>query len=207
MGWLQQCLDTHRSCNEARNQSPWYPTRLLDVGDVTAESSDVRLILSASETLIGPYCTLSHCWGHSRFIQLNRDTERSLRSGVSLEQMPKTFREAVLATKRLGIRYIWIDSLCIAQDNLSDWSREAASMHKVYSNTYCNLSASASADSSEGLYRQRQPHTFHPTLVNLCVEGLSSEDSYVRCEVHDRSFWERKVSECVLNGRGWVSHY
>ncbi|CAN9305232.1 unnamed protein product [Alternaria alternata] len=72
-------------------------------------------ICYTDEAMSGPYVTLSHCWGKSQFIQLNKNTSASLRSGVSIEVMPKTFREAILTTKRFGTRYIWIDSMCIQQ--------------------------------------------------------------------------------------------
>jgi hypothetical protein len=65
------------------------------------------------------------------------------------------FEDAIAATRRLGYRYLWIDSLYIVQDNQKDWDREAALIHKVYTWAECNLAAAASEDSSGGLFRKR----------------------------------------------------
>jgi len=196
----------HTACNGNRPKPGWYPTRLLDLVDIGSDDGLVRLIQTTEvATLSGPYCTLSHCWGKVHIIQLRQETNNALRSGISMEQLPKTFREAILATKQLGVRYIWIDSLCIMQGDLSDWFREAALMHKVYSYSHCNLSASASKDSSEGLYRNRNPRTLDTTWVELYVAGLGSSITTTRCEMHDYFFWKHNVSQCTINRRAWVT--
>jgi hypothetical protein len=196
----------HTACNGNRHKPAWYPTRLLDLVDIERDDGLVRLIQTTEvATLSGPYCTLSHCWGKVHIIQLRQETNDALRSGISLERLPKTFREAVLATKRLGVRYIWIDSLCIVQDDLSDWFREAALMHKVYSYSHCNLSASASKDSSEGLYRNRNPRTLDTTRAELYVAGLGLSITTTQCEMHDYFFWKHNVSQCTINRRAWVT--
>jgi hypothetical protein len=69
--------------------------------------------------------------------------------------LPLTFEDAIVATRRLGARYIWIDSLCIIQDDPADWERESSSMADVYRNATCNIAASAAHDSNGGLYRDR----------------------------------------------------
>jgi hypothetical protein len=204
--WLNRCIDTHVACNERSDDLQWYPTRLLDVGDMLSDKQTVRLVHSAEEPLSGRYCTLSHCWGKSVFLQLNKDTADALRSGISINQLPKTFRDAVHASRRLSVQYIWIDSLCIMQDDRSDWFREANRMHLVYSKSYCNFAASASADSSQGLFRERLSHTLQPTQVNLCVKGLGDKHEQVRCDIYDFYFWLHNVSHCVVNKRGWVGY-
>jgi hypothetical protein len=115
MAWLNNCLTTHTNCNMNRDHPAWYPTRLLDFGLPQDSHSIIRLIHSAEEMINGPYVTLSHCWGKSLFIQLNKNTFSALKSGVSIDDMPRTFREAIGITRRLGARYIWIDSMCIQQ--------------------------------------------------------------------------------------------
>ncbi|KAH8722520.1 heterokaryon incompatibility protein-domain-containing protein [Phaeosphaeriaceae sp. PMI808] len=203
--WLGKCLENHATCGKSEDKFSWYPTRLLDLGDSLTGTASVRLIDSATETPSGNYCTLSHCWGKTRLIQLNQDTVQHLRSGIALEQLPKTFREAIVVTRRLQVRYIWIDSLCIVQDDLSDWLQEAALMHKVYSNSYCNLSASASLDSSQGLFRTRNPKSLHPTQSKVYVKDFNPVQDYVLCDIYDYHFWVHNVSRCIINKRGWVT--
>lgn len=88
-----------------------------------------------------PYISLSHCWGGSQPIQLTAKTETSLKDGIDVDVLPKIFREAILVCQRIGVKRLWIDSLCIFQDDLSDWTRETVSMSDVYSNAVCNIAA------------------------------------------------------------------
>lgn len=78
------------------------------------------------------------------------------RSGCQLSQMPQTFVDAISVTRHLGIRYIWIDSLCIYQDDAEDWSRESARMCAVYSNAHLVIAANRSSDCSGGCFHVRQ---------------------------------------------------
>lgn len=152
--WLDNCNHTHESCNQTTSQEPsWYPTRLLDLGGTENEIWRVKVIETAKERLKGLYITLSHCWGAGVHLLLTKQNRDGLLD--ELPSLPKTFAEAVSACRKLGIRYLWIDSLCIIQDDLDDWEREASLMHRVYKRAWCNLSAAASRDSSEGLYRER----------------------------------------------------
>ncbi|KAF3805625.1 hypothetical protein GCG54_00005664, partial [Colletotrichum gloeosporioides] len=114
--------------------------------------------------------------------------------------------EAVEVTRRLGIRYLWIDSLCILQDrdDLSDWLVEAGLMHKVYSYSYCNISASGARDSSKGLFFQRDPRQSLTKSVTICTEELGLGEDYVDCTIVNLEFWSHAVGQCPLNKRGWV---
>jgi hypothetical protein len=78
-------------------------------------------------------------------------------------------------------------------------------MYKVYSYSHCNLSASASKDSSEGLYRNRNLRTLDTTRVELYVAGLGSSTTPRRCELHDYFFWKYNVSQYTINRRAWVT--
>jgi hypothetical protein len=125
--------------------------------------------------------------------------------GIFVEELPKTFRDAVIVCRRLGVRYLWIDSLCIMQDRTSDWLHESDQMHLVYSNSYCNLSAAVSTEGSQGLFRARQPHFLLPTEVSFRVKDFSKDVEYIWCNIYNSSFWRDNVSLCVVNKRGWVS--
>ena len=77
--------------------------------------------------------------------------------GIPWDDLSKLFQEAVKATQTIGVQYIRIDALCIIQDSDDDWHSEAAMMLEVNSTSYLNISADASADGSEGLFRDRNP--------------------------------------------------
>ncbi|KAF6830533.1 heterokaryon incompatibility protein [Colletotrichum musicola] len=206
--WIQGCASTHHACNVEAKAEPWYPTRLLDLAAPGLGLNTFRLVV-ISEHLPARnqrYTTLSHCWGTAEFLQLKKSTSSEFRKGIDLDRLPKTFREAIQVTRQLGVRYLWIDSLCIMQDrnDLSDWLVEAGLMHKVYSHSYCNISAAGARDSSKGLFFERNPRISETTAVELCVKGLGLGVDYLNCSIVDLGFWGHAVGQCPLNKRGWV---
>ncbi|KAL8396112.1 hypothetical protein RB595_003534 [Gaeumannomyces hyphopodioides] len=72
--------------------------------------------------------------------------------GIAESQLSRTFRDAVAATRRLGVRYIWIDSICIIQDSALDWQVESAKMAAIYGNAWLTLVAVHSRDGNGGLF-------------------------------------------------------
>ncbi|KAF1974359.1 hypothetical protein BU23DRAFT_461996, partial [Bimuria novae-zelandiae CBS 107.79] len=106
------------------------------------------------------YVTLSHCWGPPKMaekqIKLRSSNIEDFKRGLSLDDLPKTFRQAMeFAAKIPKVGYIWIDSLCIKQGDVEDWLKESAAMGQVYSYTFLNISATAGTDSTFGLFSRR----------------------------------------------------
>jgi hypothetical protein len=114
------------------------------------EDSDVRLYESRGET--AAYICLSHCWGKSQHITTELGTLPARKAKIAWNELPKTFQNAIVFTRRLHIRYIWIDSLCIIQNDPTDWSKQASKMPEIYENAYVTLAATFSSDSSTGCF-------------------------------------------------------
>jgi hypothetical protein len=153
--WLGNCVSSHPKCNRMETNPPPLPTRVIAVGGKGTQIC--HLVPGANKR--GYYASLSHCWGSSNNQPL-KTTEETLtlrQQGMKDEDLPKTFRDAIQVCRELGIKYLWIDSLCIIQDQDSqeDWAREAPKMGDVYGNSFLTISAAASADSSGGLFRNR----------------------------------------------------
>jgi len=144
--WLETCLEKHKSKCKIKD-SP-LPTRVLDVGQLGDHS--VSLHISNGE--VGKWFTLSHCWGKHQPAKTTMGNLMDRCSGISLSSLPQTFRDAVLITRKLCYRYLWIDSLCIIQDSVSDWLVESVKMNEVYSHGVLNISADAATDSREGIF-------------------------------------------------------
>jgi hypothetical protein len=131
---IHDCENSHPKCWPADPEAKgWLPTRLLDVAP-----EDPRLIDSATEDLSGletKYVALSHMWGSPTQAPPLRTLTSNLnqmRLGIEMWRLPKNFAQAVEVTRQLGLRYVWIDSLCIIQDSGADWQSEAKTMHQVY---------------------------------------------------------------------------
>lgn len=67
---------------------------------------------------------------------------------IFLSDLPPLFQDAIIITRQLGLRYLWIDSLCIIQDSLRDWETEAAKMASIYQNSYVTISATDASNGS-----------------------------------------------------------
>ena len=146
--WLQRCIEEHPSCRlETKGE---LPTRVIDVGD---ESTPPHIYVSKRER--ESYVTLSYCWGAERnFCSLITNIDTHTR-GIQLEDLPKTIADAVVITRKLGIRYIWIDALCIVQDSEEDLRHEIAYMGDIYANSLLTIAATVSGNCHEGCFRKK----------------------------------------------------
>jgi hypothetical protein len=171
------------------------PTRLLDVSD----NGLVRLL---ENTRVGPglYVALSHRWGlpqqHVNFSTYRSNIEE-LKRGILAARLPQTFQDAVRVTRGLGLQRLWIDSLCIVQDDPDDWETESKLMERVFSSAYCTIAASCAAGSSEGFLKPRS------TRLAVTMLGPAGADNkyYVSEAIDD---FHRDVHQSELNQRGWV---
>lgn len=148
---IQACMESHPSCRTSRDTQ--LPTRVLDVA-ATCESG---VCLQVSDGQVAPYICLSHCWGLRPFLRTLSSTLKVHMENIPFASLPPTFQEAIDFTRRLGIRYLWIDSLCIIQDDENDWRVEASKMASIYQNCYLVISAAKSSGAYEGLYADFPP--------------------------------------------------
>jgi hypothetical protein len=182
------------------------PTRLVDVG-AAGTNRHVRLCESSGIPTGTPYVTLSHSWGLKQFFCLRKENQVSLGSKIPISKLRKVFRHAIRLTRSIGIRYLWIDSLCIIQDSEADWTREAAMMSAVYANGICNLAATGFVDGAKGLFASREASLLQPILVDIDDDIYFEEDlafhrgQYLLVEA---DAWKEDIEEAPLNQRGWV---
>lgn len=150
------------------------------------------------------YMTLSYRWGpNPQLLLLSSNIETFRRRGSPIADLPQTFKDVVAVVRSFGVRYIWIDCLCIIQDSVEDWEAEAPTMRHVYANTVCNVVASASNDPEGGLFRNRQPADLRaPGIVEATLAEGRPEKYFI---FEDRYF---RLQTCrsneTLHQRGWV---
>ncbi|KAL9119089.1 MAG: hypothetical protein Q9187_004354 [Circinaria calcarea] len=151
--------------------------------------------------LDGPYVSLSHRWGGTSITMTTQDTLAMFMDGVEVSSLTQTFQDAIIIAKKLGIQYLWIDSLCIIQGDSKDWQHEAALMNHVYMNAVCNLSALGAESSHEGLSLPRNAELIrHQPVVQVAWKDYLNE-TYA---IIDEDFWSDRVHNAPLNHRGWV---
>lgn len=126
------------------------PTRVIDIGH---DASVVpRLVHSSSirQSEKTKYAALSYCWGDEKDAETQFKTQKaSLEercTSLPNELMTSTTKDAIAITRAIGLRYIWIDALCIVQDDNDDWSHESSRMNLVYRHafvTFCSLNSNS----------------------------------------------------------------
>ena len=210
--WLQECLDSHKSCESKAAQkedlSP-LPTRVVDVGP-SDSSKDPRLFVPGLTR--GRYAALSHCWSKHDIITTTQATFVSRLQRIPFQDLSKTFQDAVLVTRQLGLRYLWIDSLCIVQDNEMDWRREAGRMANIYNGAVVTIAATAAEMSTDGLFFLHAPmigpivcKTYECKEMRGKVRGLGIGTMMFchQATAYDTSY-QAGIDRSPLNQRAWV---
>jgi hypothetical protein len=142
------------------------------------------------------YTTLSHCWGSLEIFKLKKSNIDSLHDGFPYERLPKTFQDAMKVTQSLGFKHIWIDSLCIVQDDVEDWRRESSLMRDVYGNATLNIAATYAKDGSEGLFVERGTRRLKRRYIRTPNKRL--------LEIHPSHFYEKFIASAPLSSRAWT---
>jgi hypothetical protein len=174
---------------------------------IDRKRSGLRLI-DVHENLIveikGPcrYVCLSYVWGRINQPQYNSKTKDAFQApnGLNSEILvfPRTIRDAMLVTKRLGINYIWIDALCIQQDDEQDKAAIIADMGAIYSNAIFTIVASTNSDPSAGLPGVSTTPRSKAQLRET-VQGVQLAVAF-----HDDRKPLQDVEKSIWNSRAWT---
>jgi hypothetical protein len=101
------------------------------------------------------YAALSYVWGKTKSILLQRDNFASFQEPRSianiLNKLPQTVQDAMVLTRKLGYRYLWVDGLCIIQDDDRFKSSIISKMNLVYANASLTIFAASGSDANAGL--------------------------------------------------------
>ncbi|PQE32599.1 heterokaryon incompatibility protein [Rutstroemia sp. NJR-2017a WRK4] len=202
-----RCWVPSEDSGHQQGQTPFIPTRLIDLEpespDPTPESvanelgidpciapatlhrhpvlveNDTSPTLSSAKDTIR-YVALSYCWGSSGPpLKTETNTLEDRLRGMPICDMPQCFQDAIKVIQVLGLRYVWIDSLCIIQDDQKDWANEASLMFDIFSNSYLTLGS---------YFIQKSPPKYLPG------------DSYW----DDPIPWKGDMLSSEWNNRGWV---
>ncbi|OTB20747.1 hypothetical protein K445DRAFT_18019 [Daldinia sp. EC12] len=200
--WINQCLTDHHVC--PKPDPSFLPSRLIKVN----EGANIQLVSTSNmlndDEKSTRYTTLSYCWGHDPNPHgLTKRSNLNERS-KSIDNLPQTIQDAIIITKGLGITYLWVDALCIIQDDAQDWQRESALMAEIYSNSYCTIAASSAVGNDDGFIER--------PLVWKDACRLEWEPSNVQNQksvvVYPPETTPKAINKvlinCPLSKRGWV---
>jgi hypothetical protein len=207
--WLSDCTG-HEKCNldissggKIDNRNVPLPARCIHV-----PSGDQGVHLEETSGKRGAYITLSHRWNEETEICKTKKGNYNFRLDGIFGGLPALFHNIFHVAKQLGIRYVWIDSLCIVQDDKVDWEREAPKMSQYYQ--FSTLSVAGTEPSQEyGLFTQF-PDDYQPwsRLARLPYRDASGRHCgwfYIykrKHEIHKQ--YEHEIKNSELLQRGWI---
>jgi hypothetical protein len=210
--WLKSCDEAH-SC---RLRNEYWPTRVIFIGG--SDPASVKLLetnskfpqiqLDVRQTMSKPeqdeknahgYVALSHCWGNfdpekkSQWCTTQNNYHKRL-EGFKIGDLPKTFQDAIRVTRAIGRLFLWIDAICIIQEDQNDWESESQTMEKIFSSAYCTIAADAARNWEDGFLQRKSPPQY--------VEQMHGKDRMYTCDTTDD--FEGHVVNSWLNRRAWV---
>lgn len=207
---IETCIRDHQRCKDKLSGEFFVPKRLLDVGNdeiqhiqlVDGESLERPAIQGIPPANRIQYATLSYCWGDAVTLKTTQATEQGHRAEILIKDMPEAFQDAVHVTRKLGLQYLWIDALCILQDDKKDWEIESSRMCDIFANSYTTISAAASSSASEHfLGRTGNALKLH---FRSSIHPEVSGDYFIRLDGIDDEPEEADIRSSRWRSRGWV---
>ncbi|OBS20316.1 hypothetical protein FPOA_06689 [Fusarium poae] len=213
--WIQNCQSTHSQCGHQNipNSINRVPTRLIDVG-TNDDNQPPRLFIpsqdQASENL--EYVALSYAWGpvDHHLIKTTASNLQQMLIALPFSRLPQTIHDAIIFTRKLGFKYLWVDALCILQSegphdtiHQQDWSREATRFGYYYQNAVVTIAATGATSSACGLFLPRPALAFDPKPVILRREMTPGKTRDISI-LPILPTWTTEIRGVPLYERGWA---
>lgn len=187
--WLQICDSTHPSSGKGLE---------LDMASLRVIDTKELRVLEVETPC--RYACLSYVWGRGSQTQYTNATKDSLEApnGLQVVDLPQTIRDAIKVTQETGLRYLWVDALCILQDNPADKARIISKMGPIYGGATLTIIASANADPHEGLPGMGTAHR-SVAQDTVRVQGVT-----LAVALHDPRRPIPDIDNSVWSSRAWT---
>jgi hypothetical protein len=183
--WQERCLKEHSCGHPSSSLIPLLPTRIINVAD------PLHPCLEDGCNRRSNYVTISYKWGTIPRYTTSRENERSHRSALPVELLPRTFRDAISVTSQLGFSFLWIDPLCIVQDDVQDLANEIGRMGSIYQH---------GDDANSGLGVERDALGVKPRKLDFTFTFDNKDHKVSAHLLMDR----REEGHRHLDRRGWA---
>ncbi|KAI9148084.1 putative ankyrin repeat protein [Paramyrothecium foliicola] len=163
--WVRSCEkgSGHEKCKEAR-RSPRdgdnLPKRLVLIGP---GDDEIQIVDTPGEV---QYCALSYCRGIGDFFKTTESNKLQNMKSIPRNTLPVIMQEALSVALALEYEYIWIDALCVVQDDEEEQAHEAAQIPAIFANADLTISSVVSADVHTGLFQPRAQKVLHPVPID-----------------------------------------
>lgn len=154
--WIHHCDKSHSLCTTFACEV--LPKRVLDVR--ADEANDTIRLVEGVDRRRG-YAALSYCWGGIKPPMTTLLNRKGRESSISMSELPVIYRDAITLARALDITHLWIDALCIVQDDPQEYGQEASRMGQIFRNAYLVLLAAVSENLNQGFLHNRERHLWH----------------------------------------------
>ncbi|KAK0616868.1 heterokaryon incompatibility protein-domain-containing protein [Immersiella caudata] len=194
--WRTICDQKHPEC-----QNPSAKNHIRSLSERPALLIDTKLMCICEAGGEQNYLALSYVWGGSTQLKLSTANlpdlvqEKSLLEPHFKSKIPRTIRDAIGLVQVLGERYLWVDALCIIQDNEIHTRVQLQAMASIYGNAILTIVAAQGRSADHGLHGipgVSKPRSFHQQLF-----GIANGRKFVHCP----ELWD---SRCYWSRRGWT---
>jgi len=175
------------------------PTHLLEVGN--EQENSIRIFPTNNKKSI-PYAALSYCWGGDQESKTTRDNFQERLKGWPLESLPKTIRDAVETARRLGLENLWVDALCIVQDDDEEMKKEMAIMSQIYSGATITIAAARAHNVNEGFLHDRDLHQIYEAVYVVPCRSLEDTKYFRSILLSERPLGI--LDKNPLDSRAWA---
>ncbi|KAF2122009.1 heterokaryon incompatibility protein-domain-containing protein, partial [Lophiotrema nucula] len=149
----------------------------------------------------GQYAALSYCWGKAQTFTTTAETYVARCRGFNLTELPQTIRDAVIVTREMGLRFLWVDAICIIQGDSADWVAESSKMAQVYGNAAITICATGSPNTVSGLFGPRWTAKRDAIVVcSACSSGGKTGTMFISARLGSV---DDALDGAVLNTRAW----
>lgn len=154
------------------------------------------------------YTTLSYCWGGAQQLTTTKATFVSMTLGIPITCLPRTIQDAIIITRNLNIRFLWVDAICIIQDDEIDKATEIRGMGAIYKQATLTIAALSSENAYKGFIKKSvaERGSLFPFLfpngtlgrIELVVTDLYHEIPLEKLETRAWTFQEFLLSPRLL---------
>jgi hypothetical protein len=222
--WYTVCTESHEHCRagyehphpEKKVDHKFQPTRILDLS-----SNKIRLDCSPADRKDQRYASLTHRWSiyPETMPRLSFDKLSKWEEEIDPSILTETFRDAIAVARQLGVRYLWVDSLCIVQTGFGweeDWQVEAARMGEVYRHAILNIQAGRDTDAGPyGLFKTPATREIEPFKISInrefhrpMIKSMNGRQIPIKVEgdfwIVEEDFARDELIGNPINRRGWV---
>ncbi|KAM3065052.1 hypothetical protein ACMFMG_006184 [Clarireedia jacksonii] len=146
--WVKLCSTLHgESCGE-----PIFPAKFTQ-GLKSLLMIDVQNMCIVDAPTQCRYVTLSYCWGNVTVLKHSTKNSTALRQygALSTLNVPATIADAIELIREMGERYLWVDALCIIQDDPVSQKVQLSQMGLIYSLAAFTVVAASGSYANVGL--------------------------------------------------------